>query len=136
MKNKIIIGLLAVFGTFATACFTPQDISDNSQTENTRRTAMANDTTYVNTIPTTLADILIRSPKVVESYYGNEFTVRGGLPLYIVDGVPVGNNYASAANAVNVQNISSVEVLTNPSDLIQFGRRANHGVILIKTFGS
>ena len=82
-----------------------------------------------------LADYLVQIPGVFvdDRTYPPTVTVRGGRPLFVVDGVPVGNSYASAANIVNPIDIRSVEVLKNPAETIIYGRRAAHGVILIRT---
>ena len=54
-------------------------------------------------------------------------------PLYVVDGVPMGNSYARANSAVNPNQIVSVRVLRSQSEVTVYGEDGNHGVILIKT---
>lgn len=54
-------------------------------------------------------------------------------PLYVVDGVPMGNSYARANSAVNPSQIVNVRVLRSQSELTVYGEDGNHGVILIKT---
>ena len=53
-------------------------------------------------------------------------------PLYVIDGVPVGRDYAGAAGSVDVRNISSVRLLSGPQASI-YGNRGANGVIVIKT---
>ena len=50
-------------------------------------------------------------------------------PLYVVDGVPVGNN----VNFLNPNEIASMEVLKDASASAIYGTRASNGVILITT---
>jgi len=54
-------------------------------------------------------------------------------PLFIVDGATVGNGYAAAANAVNVQNITAIKVLKSYSETNNYGEAGKNGVILIET---
>ncbi len=54
-------------------------------------------------------------------------------PLYVVDGVPIGNSYSQTSNALNVQNIATVSIITGTQATVRFGDMANHGAILIRT---
>ncbi len=54
-------------------------------------------------------------------------------PLYIIDGVRIGTNYAMANNAVNVKDIDSIRVLSGKSETTIYGEQGNNGVIIIKT---
>jgi TonB-dependent SusC/RagA subfamily outer membrane receptor len=57
-------------------------------------------------------------------------------PLFIIDNVPIGTSYAMANNAVNVQDITSVSVLSGKSETTIYGEQGNNGVIIIKTVRS
>jgi TonB-dependent SusC/RagA subfamily outer membrane receptor len=83
--------------------------------------------------PQSLADFLVGIPGVyLDARYG--VRVRGGgPPLFIIDGVPIGNSYESAASSVSVHDIESVEVLKSPGDLALYGQRGANGVIIINT---
>ena len=70
---------------------------------------------------------------VDENAFGTRVTIRGGAPLFVVDNVPVGNTYDSAANIVNVYDIASVEVIKDASELAIYGMRGRNGVIVIRT---
>jgi len=50
-------------------------------------------------------------------------------PLYVVDGVPMGNNL----NFLNTNEIESIEVLKDASASAIYGSRASNGVVLIST---
>lgn len=56
-------------------------------------------------------------------------TVNGTDPLYVVDGMPVGNNI----NFLNNNDIESMEVLKDASAAAIYGTRGSNGVILITT---
>ena len=56
-------------------------------------------------------------------------TVNGSDPLYVVDGMPVGDNI----NFLNNNDIESMEVLKDASAAAIYGTRASNGVILITT---
>ncbi len=88
--------------------------------------------------PQSLADFLVRLPGVYldERTFPPTVLVRGGPPLFVIDGVPIGNTYASAANILSVHDIRSVELLISPTETMIYGRRAAHGVILIRTHGT
>ncbi len=56
-------------------------------------------------------------------------TVNGSDPLYVVDGMPVGDNI----NFLNTNDIESMEVLKDASATAIYGTRGSNGVILITT---
>ncbi len=56
-------------------------------------------------------------------------TVNGSNPLYVVDGMPVGDNI----NFLNNEDIESMEVLKDASASAIYGTRASNGVVLITT---
>ncbi len=56
-------------------------------------------------------------------------TVNGSRPLYVVDGMPVGDNI----NFLNSNDIESMEVLKDASASAIYGTRGSNGVILITT---
>lgn len=54
-------------------------------------------------------------------------------PLYVIDGAPIGHDYARANNAVNVKDIISIKVLSGKSETTIYGVEGTNGVIIIKT---
>lgn len=89
-----------------------------------------------------LADVLRLQPGLVISGGGDaiQVQIRGTStiklatqPLYVVDNVPMGRNYAQANNAINVKDIVDVEVLKGASATTIYGVMGNNGVIKIKT---
>ena len=84
----------------------------------------------------TLADLLRRKPGVLVQGSGASarVSIRGGAgpsgtdPLYVIDRVPIGNNYSQAAGMVDVNDIANIRVLSG-ADASQYGTRGNSGVI-------
>ena len=54
-------------------------------------------------------------------------------PLYVVNNIPVGNDYGSANSMVNPADITSIRVLRGAQATTIYGEDGNHGVILIRT---
>ena len=54
-------------------------------------------------------------------------------PLYVVNNVPLGNNYSHANSVVNPAEITSIRILSGAQATTVWGEDGNHGVILIKT---
>lgn len=78
--------------------------------------------------------IIIRGEKSL-NFFGNE-------PLYVVDGVPVGNSgtsnttsvdYGNNSAEINPADIESMTVLKGPAASALYGSRASNGVIVITT---
>ncbi len=74
---------------------------------------------------------------------GTEINIRGlgsisatNAPLYVVDGVPVGNSSANINNPLNSiapQDIESISILKDAASAALYGSRANNGVVIITT---
>ena len=87
-----------------------------------------------------LADLLRRKPgvNVQGQGSGTKVQIRGGAgaagtdPLYVLDRVPVGNNYAQVAGMVDVNDIARIDILSG-ADASQYGTRGMSGVIMITT---
>jgi TonB-dependent SusC/RagA subfamily outer membrane receptor len=90
-----------------------------------------------------LADYLKRLPGVqVQSGQMGDATVtiRGNNsmegerePLFIINGTNVGFGYNNAAPLVDVNDISSVQVLKSGQETAAYGMQGSNGVIIIKT---
>ncbi|NND05328.1 MAG: TonB-dependent receptor plug domain-containing protein [Saprospiraceae bacterium] len=125
MKSKIFFFLMFfVFGFFA--CVTTSTVD---KSEPYQRSALKI------TNPQSLGDFLVRVPGVyVDDWSGSPVVlVRGRVPLFVVDGVRVGRNYAQVNRMINIQDIVSVEVLRRPNETVMWGREGANGVILIRT---
>ena len=54
-------------------------------------------------------------------------------PLYVVNNVPVGNDYSHANSIINPAEITSIQVLRGAQATTVWGEDGNHGVIAIRT---
>lgn len=88
-----------------------------------------------------LADFLYRVPgvQITGPSSNPTVTIRGissfmsGItPLYVIDGQPVGTNYSSVNEMLNVRDIAHVQVLKD-GDAAIYGVRGANGVIIITT---
>lgn len=81
----------------------------------------------------TIEEMLVRVPgvQVKELRDGDlRVLVRGGSPLYVVDGMI----FRGSLRSINPNSVSSITVLKNAGETAIYGSRAAHGgVILIKT---
>ncbi len=130
MKFKMILSALLLAGLFlTTSCGTSGGGNMNADAPQ-------------GTMNLTLADVLRKSTGLTVMGMGDnvKILVRGistfnleTQPLYIIDGVPIGNSYQMANNAVDPQAVTSVRVIRSQSELVQYGTNATNGVIIIKT---
>jgi TonB-dependent starch-binding outer membrane protein SusC len=88
--------------------------------------------------------LMARSPGVVVGRNSSgDLTVRirGGsssvsgnnAPLYIVDGVPFSPSIDGGLSGINPNDIASIKVLKDATDITMYGIRGANGVIVIKT---
>ncbi len=54
-------------------------------------------------------------------------------PLYVLDGLPIGNNYQRANLAVDMPNVKALRVLVDPVQTLKYGSNGSAGVIVIIT---
>lgn len=89
-----------------------------------------------------LVDYLRRVPGLIVDQRGSSVTVliRGinsitgdNNPLFVVNSSPVGNSYAEAVNAVDINDIKSVNVIKGPEGQQMYGMRGANGVVQILT---
>lgn len=133
MKDLVKIAWLAGVLLFAACSSTKTSTASSDQPVFDQ---YGNDTVQMAN-PQSLANILARVPgvHVEERPVGTIVTIRGNLasPLFILDNVPVGNSYDSAASLINVNDIASVEVLKDAAETAIYGIRGKNGVIIIHT---
>lgn len=91
------------------------------------------DKEYVIENPIALSDFLRNVPGVTFDWTTGVPMIRGGAPLYVIDGVRMGHNYYEVAGLVNIQNIASVEVIKSATEGLIYGRDVANGVIIIQT---
>ena len=122
----LILGLFALF-----SCSTPSGASS----EDRPVPSTGSHTVLVVPNPLSLADILLQVPGVqVRRNLDQVFvTIRGGVPLYFIDGMRIGNDYNKVVELVNIFDIKSVEVIRGPAETAIYGPGSGHGVVLINT---
>lgn len=65
---------------------------------------------------------------------GGSSSVSGNnAPLYIVDGVPFSPSTDGGLSGINPNDIQSIKVLKDATDITMYGIRGANGVIVIKT---
>lgn len=64
---------------------------------------------------------------------GQASLVLNTQPLYVVDNVPIGNDYNTANNLVHPASIVSIRVVRGTNASVIYGEDANHGAIIIRT---
>ncbi len=84
--------------------------------------------------PNSLIELITRAPGVHIS--NGVPTIRGGHPLYILDGIRQGHDFYGVSGIVNIHDVASVEVLTKPTETLRYGRDVAYGVIIIRTKGN
>lgn len=85
-----------------------------------------------------LEDRLMSTPGIFMQ--GNQVRVRGGdnsffadsEPLFEINGQVVSGGYMAIVNVVSVEDIKSIRVLKNPTDLAMYGTRGSNGVVKIR----
>ena len=88
-----------------------------------------------------LAEALRFYPGLMISGSGNQVKVvlrknmslQNQEPLYVVDGFPVGNDYARTNQILNMADVINIRLLSHSSELNTYGPGASAGVIEIRT---
>ena len=116
------------------ACSIPGEIAENGEAG----PLTGNHTIILVQNPVSLLDILVQVPRVAVSRdLNNTFiTIRGGIPLCVVDGIRIGKSYERAVEIVNIFDIETMEIIKGISESAIYGPGHCHGVILIHTKGT
>ncbi len=94
---------------------------------------------------TTLLDKIQALPGVTVSGDGSSATIRvrgvnslAGVnsPLFILDGNDMGYEFSAVDSQISANNIRSVRLLKDPSDVAIYGMRGANGVIVIRSRGT
>ena len=88
-----------------------------------------------------LSEALRVYPALMISGTGNQtkvmlrknISIQNQEPLYVFDGFPIGNNYHSANQILNMADVTAIRLLSQPSELNTYGTMASAGVIEIRT---
>lgn len=127
MKKRIIFVLaIATLGVFS--CTLTEPVRSGNK-------AHPDDTVIVVSNMTNLASMLAQAPGVLVE--GTDpfarVTIRGQSPLFVLDGVWIGQDYSEVVRLVNVSDITAIEILKSPSETMRYGRVGSNGVIVIHT---
>ena len=127
ISSTLLIGIL--FG-----CIAPIGVQHSKDSN----FETGNHTVIVVQNPISLADILVQVPGVVvtRNFDQVSISIRGGTPLYVIDGLRIGHSYNEALELVNVFDIEYVEVIKGASESAIYGPGSGHGVIRIVTKGA
>ena len=82
-----------------------------------------------------LSNLLRQLPGVTvrESLRSTAVLVRGGPPLFVVDGVRMGQDFNDVIEIVNVRDVTAIELLRDPTETVIYGPDTQNGVIIIHT---
>jgi TonB-dependent SusC/RagA subfamily outer membrane receptor len=91
----------------------------------------------------TWATHLRRLPGVSVSGQGENLKVRiraqnnsfmlDSSPLFVLDGMALGNDFRALTGAININDVASISVLKNASETSMWGLRGANGVIVVKS---
>ncbi len=130
--NTRVLYTLAIFTFLTISCGSSSSLPSNDD----EGTVVEN--TEVG-VYNSLGDYLRRVPGI--QFTGGYYTVRGAQtfgqgisePLYVIDGIIVGNSYEMINNIINPLDIDRVVVLKDVSSTNKYGMRGSSGVIEIFT---
>lgn len=133
MKKYIKWTFVLAIGLCLTACSSTKNGLTSTEKEG-KKEQMTTPEEEIKT-PSSLRDFLVNRTgvRLQGSGINTIVRIRGGDPLFVLNGVPIGRNYADADSAVDAMNIKSVEVITNPTQAMRYTNDTAYGVILIKT---
>lgn len=133
--HKLIYLALLCGGLLAVSCNTTQSATDRQPSRSGRIGDSSIDIESDRT-GQSLADYLRRVPGV--QVRGDQVYVRNSAsiassdqPLFVIDGNPVGDDFAAISSFLNPNDIDYVEVLKDAVSMSEYGSRGANGVIRI-----
>lgn len=130
-KYAVLIGVIALAGMFFSACSTSQPVSRQE------KSPFYDNAVVVVARPevVSLANLLRQLPSVVvsEKIRGTTVTIRGGAPLFVLDGMRIGHSFDGVADVVNFFDITAIELLRDPTETAMYGPGTQYGVIIVHT---
>ncbi len=132
MKSSVKTSLLCIVLFMVASCAGTDDYNrkarDFSQYSN-----LAEAIRSVGGVQVTGGNTMAGVNQAVISLRGQSSLFLDTQPLYVVDNVPIGNNYNVANNLVHPTNIVSIRVIRGTTGSTIYGEDANSGVIIIRT---
>lgn len=144
MKKNFIPSLflsVGLLGLLLNSCTPSKSTSSSADSSHNTKVVSASD----NNSSLTLVNYLRRVPGVQVDQRGSDISVmiRGmssignnNQPLFVVNSTPVGNSYQEAVNAVDVNDIKTINVIQGTEGQQVYGMRGSNGVIQILTKSS
>ena len=144
MKKKFMPSLflsVGLLGLLLNSCTPSKSTSSSADSSHNTKVVSASD----NNSSLTLVNYLRRVPGVQVDQRGSDISVmiRGmssignsNQPLFVVNNTPVGNSYQEAVNAVDVNDIKTINVIQGTEGQQVYGMRGSNGVIQILTKSS
>ncbi len=144
MKKNFIPSLflsVGLLGLLLISCTPSKSTSSSADSSQNTKVVSASD----NNSSLTLVNYLRRVPGVQVDQRGSDISVmiRGmssignnNQPLFVVNNTPVGNSYQEAVNAVDVNDIKTINVIQGTEGQQLYGMRGSNGVIQILTKSS
>lgn len=144
MKKKFMPSLflsVGLLGLLLNSCTPSKSTSSSADSSHNTKVVSASD----NNSSLTLVNYLRRVPGVQVDQHGSDISVmiRGmssignsNQPLFVVNNTPVGNSYQEAVNAVDVNDIKTINVIQGTEGQQVYGMRGSNGVIQILTKSS
>ena len=144
MKKKFMPSLflsVGLLGLLLNSCTPSKSTSSSADSSHNTKVVSASD----DNSSLTLVNYLRRVPGVQVDQRGSDISVmiRGmssignsNQPLFVVNNTPVGNSYQEAVNAVDVNDIKTINVIQGTEGQQVYGMRGSNGVIQILTKSS
>lgn len=145
MKNTTKIRKLSVFFSLSCLCFFFTSSCIESKLPSYSSNLVPVKTTY-SQIETDLTALLRNVPELITNgvrqnaaiAVRNNIKVQSNVsssPLFIIDGMEFGYDYANVYYRVDGNDIRSIRVLNDASALVTYGRKGENGAIIIQTAG-
>lgn len=132
MKTTLKTTLLCSIIYLVASCASTDDYSKKPQ-DFSQYATLAEAIRSVGGIQVTGGNTLAGVNQAIVSLRGQSSITLNTQPLYVVDNVPIGNNYNNANTLVHPSNIVSIRVVKGTAGSAIYGEDANSGVIFIVT---
>lgn len=129
MKSIKLFWIASLIVVLSLAC----DMTQPAQVDN--KSNRSGDTIIFVDNPISLTNLLARLPGVrIDDFGPNpQIYVRGGAPLFVLDGINLGRDFNSVQRLVDINSIAAVELLTDPSETMRYAGGSLYGVVVIHT---
>jgi outer membrane receptor for ferrienterochelin and colicin len=132
--KKILTGLVIFVIILVSSCASSDPGYINQPSEYANYSSLAEALRSVGGVRVTGANTLVGDPSNVSVFLrgASSSIILTNQPLYVVNNVPVGNNYNDANSIVNMREVTSIRILSGTYAVTRWGEQGNSGVIMIK----